>query len=97
MVVEQKKINHEWGQENVRTMQNAWEDKRVQWLEENPTLDGLLFHLKFNNEISSDCENVLEKSGISRSGENVGRTQLGQDPRKTYLEGGERSNVRELF
>jgi hypothetical protein len=36
----------EWGQEKVRTMQNAWEDKRVQWLEENPTLDGLSFHLK---------------------------------------------------
>jgi hypothetical protein len=36
----------EWGQQKVKTMQNAWEDKRVQWLEENPTLDGLYFHLK---------------------------------------------------
>ena len=35
----------EWGQEKVRTMQNAWEEMRVQWLEENPTLDGLSFHL----------------------------------------------------
>jgi len=34
----------EWGQENVRMLQNAWEDKRVQWLEESPTLDGKSFH-----------------------------------------------------
>ena len=30
----------DWGQEKVRIMQNAWEDQRVKWLEENPTLDG---------------------------------------------------------
>ncbi|CBY20037.1 unnamed protein product [Oikopleura dioica] len=32
----------EWGQENVRMLQNAWEDKRVQWLEESPTLDAIV-------------------------------------------------------
>ncbi|CAG5113204.1 Oidioi.mRNA.OKI2018_I69.chr2.g7332.t1.cds [Oikopleura dioica] len=32
----------DWGQEKVRIMQNAWEDQRVQWLEENPTLDAIV-------------------------------------------------------